>query len=285
MIHFMETKISLKYNGAAVDAGRMDVYMASANMIAFSEFMVIATKATFGETATANAEVAGFGHSSFVTNLLFSFGGDIATIFTSVPADHLMKVVKEAIGLWKFLKGSPPKAVEYAEQHVKVTNNNGNILLVQAQTFNLVMNEKASSAVEKFIKSPLSANGIDTLTLDGDFGHIGDIDKSEAQHFIPVAASVLLNESSFEMSLVIESPSFKDGNKWKVWDGAQSFFVEMLDLEFIERINGGERFGKGDVLRAEVRFIQKRVGGKLEAERSVTKVIEHRAGQFQYPLV
>ena len=51
----------------------MDVYQASANMIAFSEFMVITAKCTFGEQVTVKAEVAGFGQGSILTDVVFSF--------------------------------------------------------------------------------------------------------------------------------------------------------------------------------------------------------------------
>lgn len=66
----MKTRVSLRYLGPALDDGRMDVYEASKNMIAFSEFMVAAVKTTYGESAEAKAEVAGFEHGSFVTDLV-----------------------------------------------------------------------------------------------------------------------------------------------------------------------------------------------------------------------
>ena len=68
----METCLTLRYIGPDVDTGRMDVYAASTNMIAFSEFMVAAVKASFGDKAEARAEVAGFGQGSFLTDLVFS---------------------------------------------------------------------------------------------------------------------------------------------------------------------------------------------------------------------
>lgn len=82
----MQTRLSLRYTGPAVDAGMMDVYEAAANMVAFSEFIVAAAKVTFGEKAEARAEVAGLGRGSFVTDLVISFGGPLATLFSSPPA-------------------------------------------------------------------------------------------------------------------------------------------------------------------------------------------------------
>ena len=104
----METSLKLKYTGPAVESGQMDVYQASANMIAFSEFMVAAAKSTFGERIEARAEVAGFGRGSFITDLVFNFAGPIATIFSTASPEQLWEVVKQAFDLWKHLKGEQP---------------------------------------------------------------------------------------------------------------------------------------------------------------------------------
>jgi hypothetical protein len=77
----MKTKIALRYTGPAVDSGLMDVYEASANMIAFSEFVVLSAKSAFGESITARAEVAGFGRGSFITDLIFNVAGVSASVF------------------------------------------------------------------------------------------------------------------------------------------------------------------------------------------------------------
>jgi hypothetical protein len=281
----METSLSLKYTGPAVDDGRMDVYAASANMIAFSEFVVIATKATFGEQASARAEVAGFGRGSFVTNLLFSLSGEAASIFSGVPAAQLLSVIKEAFALWKHLKGQPAKAISYAEQHAVVTNNDGQIIQVQTQSLTLVMSEKGSEAADRFVRQALAGPGMEGIALDSQSGRIAEASQAESRYFVPVVGSETVTDNIMRMGLVVESPSFKDGNKWKVFDGSQSIYVDMLDQDFIARINGGARFGKGDVLMAEVRLVQRRAGMKLEAERSILKVLEHKQGPSQPPLL
>ena len=96
----METNLQLKYVGPAVDAGAMDVYQASANMIAFSEFMVLAAKAAYGDQIDAKAEVTGFSRGSFVTHLIFNFAGQAASIFAAISADKLLTIVNQAFELW-----------------------------------------------------------------------------------------------------------------------------------------------------------------------------------------
>ena len=129
----VKTRVSLKYTGPALDAGQMDVYEASANMIAFSEFMVGFVKVTYGDSAEAKAEVSGFDHSSFITDLVFSFVGVGATIYSSLTPGKIWEVVKGAFDLWKHLKGSPPASVSHEGLSVTVTNNSGTILNVRTE--------------------------------------------------------------------------------------------------------------------------------------------------------
>jgi len=282
----METKLSLKYSGPSVDAGLMDVYQASANMIAFSEFMVIAAKNTFGETVTVKSEVAGFGKGSFLTDLVFNFVGQAAPIFAAFTAQELLNVINEAFELWKHLKGQPPKEVK-TENHqtVKVTNNNGEIIQVQTQTLNLVFNEKAAEAVKAFIQTPLSNNGIDSLEIGTDGKTIAQAKQSDGYCFGLVRPSESITDTVIQMTLIIEAPVFKDGNKWRFSDAQSSFYADILDKEFLVKVDQGEPFAKGDWLRVELRITQERAGGKITTERAVMKVHEHISGQKQHPLI
>ena len=281
----METKLSLKYSGPSVDAGLMDVYQASANMIAFSEFMVIAAKSTFGEQTTVKAEVAGFGKGSFLTDLVFNVIGQVAPIFTAFTVDELLKIINESFELWKHLKGEPPKEVKQENnQSVTVTNNNGQVIQVQTQTLNLVFNEKASEAVKVFIQTPLLQNGIDSLEIGTDKKIVLMVKQDEASYFGLVRPSESITDTTFPMTLIIEAPVFKDGNKWRFSDAQNSFYADILDKDFLLKVDQGEPFAKGDWLRVELRFTQERAGTKITTERAVIKVYEHITGHRQHPL-
>src|SRR5262245_56559806 len=96
----METRIALKYSGPAVDSGLMDVYEASANMMAFSDFVVLLAKQAYGDTVETRASVAGFGQGSFVTDILFNVAGASAAMFTTIDPKTLWWMLKEAFVLW-----------------------------------------------------------------------------------------------------------------------------------------------------------------------------------------
>ena len=71
--------------------------------------------------------------------------------------------------------------------------------------------------------------------------------------------------------------TFKDQNKWRVHDGQSAFFTAMDDGEFLNKVNAGERFGKGDVLVVDLQQIQTVSNGTLRTEFRILKVHEHRA--------
>ncbi|TAK47016.1 MAG: hypothetical protein EPO23_13100 [Xanthobacteraceae bacterium] len=264
----------------------MDVYQASANMIAFSEFVVAAAKSTYGDQTDARAEVAGFGRGSFVTDIVFSMAGPAATVFSLLTAKDFQEVIKQAFELWKHLKGQPPKGIAHdaTSQTMKVTNNNGQILQVRAETVHLVFNDKASDSVRHFVHDALGREGVDRIEIATEAEPIAAADQDDAGYFVAVRPSETVADTTIRMALVIEAPVFKDDLKWRFWDGSNSFFAAIIDKEFLARVDAGERFGKGDMLTVDLRIVQERSGLKISVERSVMKVIEHRFGQEQSKL-
>ncbi|MEQ1659466.1 MAG: hypothetical protein ABL896_11885, partial [Hylemonella sp.] len=91
-------------------------------------------------------------------------------------------------------------------------------------------------------------------------------------------ADVVSDTVSEGVLLQIESAVFKDDNKWRFNDGATAFFAEIVDPDFLARINSGdERFGKGDVLVVDLQRVQSITDSGLKLEYTVVKVREHRA--------
>jgi hypothetical protein len=277
----MDSRVSLKYHGPAVEAGAMDVYQAAGNMIAFSEFVVAASKVAFGPGVSTKAQVSGFSRGSFVTELTFTVVGASATIMSIVSPSQLWDLLKQAISLWKHLRGFPPKKVEHHEQHVSVTNNDGQVINVNHGVINLVFSDKPSEAVGRFIREALSQEGMDGVEIAADRKTIAKVPQAERDYFVPVAPAETTADANLRMALIIEAPVFKDDNKWRFSDGQQSFHALIEDNEFLSRVNDGERFGKGDILIAEVRIQQEQRGMQLSTIRTVVRVHEHRVGPRQ----
>ncbi len=283
----MKTSATIRYIGSALDEGKMDVYQASENMIAFSEFMVAAVKATYGEQAEAKAQVEGFTHGSFVTNILFEVGGAAATIFSSYTSDQLWTAVKGAFALWKHLKNGKPSSISYSGNIANVTNNNGEIIQINIASLNLVINnDKSGDAVQRFIQKPLNLEGYDSLEITSKDSCISEtVTKQEATSFVKAVVEQNASDNTSRATVVLLAAVFKEGNKWRFYDGVSEFSAAILDDVFLATIENGERFGKGDLLDIDMRTIQTKTGYKITAERTVLKVHNHIVPPRQHPLI
>lgn len=95
----------------------MDVYEASANMIAFSEFVIHLAKSTFGESVETRASIAGGGRGSFVTDIVFNFAGASSAVFAALPT-------ADPKTLWLGLKWRAPNRLN---QRRRVLRHQGNV--------------------------------------------------------------------------------------------------------------------------------------------------------------
>jgi len=280
--------ILLKYKGPSVDDGSMDVYNAAANMVAFSDYVVSATKKLYGDV-DVKAEVKAFQHGSFETDLLFHVVGLGATVLTAAPdVGSVLTAVKESLDLFRFLRGEPPQKIEHTDQsnNVTVTNVRGSVIVVQTESLNLTLDEKAGRAAAQFVGRALSTPGIDAIEIRSDGKDIAAATRADAEFFHEIVDETPIVQQTIQMGLTIQEPSFKDGSghKWTMWDGDASLQYAMEDDEFISRIDSGESFRKGDVLVCDVRFTQTRAGTKLKIQRSISKVHDHKAGHEQAEL-
>jgi len=105
----MKDTVALRYSGEAVESGHMDAYEAAAGMIAFADFISIAARAAYGETAKVKTEVRAFEHGSFVVQFALDFGGVMATLFSGIanPKD-MYELIKQSFDAWKHLQGENP---------------------------------------------------------------------------------------------------------------------------------------------------------------------------------
>jgi hypothetical protein len=272
-------QLSLSYHGEAVDSGRLDVYEAAANMMAFSDFVTAAGKSMYGPTVHLKAEVSGFRAGSFVTDVTFQLALPAASLLGLVDIQEMLKTLKDALEIWRHLKGAPPAKVEQKSgdgDHIEVTNNSGDVIIVNRPSVTLVLNDDTGArAVEQFIARPLSKAGIDALMINVGAKPIVSIRSSEAAFFTSVAATVPIYSNELDYALTIETIAFKDGNKWRFSDGGSVFYAEIIDEAFLAKIDQGEPFAKGDALRVRMRIEQSRQGSDLTTVRTIVTVHEH----------
>ena len=289
-VHF-----SIKYDGPAVDCHQMDVRELAPALIALSDLLEQANKAALPDAPEVRVNVQGnFKGGSFgvdliavqsITQQLVSmFSGPEATAAANLYA--LLGALGLAgsgglIGVIKWLRGRKPSAIRIDGDKTVFELRDAETVEtfeVDLMTGRLYQTRVVRQSLAKVIK-PLERDGVDVFATGKDGITQTVVTKEEAIFFEMAAseADVVSDSITEKVLLQIESAAFKDANKWRFSDGGTPFFAEIADQEFLQRINAGiERFGKRDVLIADVRRVQTITDNGLKIEQTVVKVHEHK---------
>lgn len=287
----IDDSITLEYHGPQVELGRMDSYEVAANIIGFSDFLGALSRTTYGSSVELKTEVQGFRKASFDIDFALHIGhagGVLATLLTAgVPPSpkELFNLIKECIKAWIHLNGAPPKSFKPStdqKNSFEIENQNGQMAIYHANVINVITDTKAGQATEQFAKKQLES-GIQHVRIRSTLSkEEATFEKENAHAFVPINIEKPVSESDLTMWLLIESPTFKEGNKWRFSDGQASFSADIVDKSFLERVDKGkERFGKGDSLQVLMRQTQHRNLKTLRVERAILKVLEHKVASGQ----
>jgi len=264
----------------------MDSYLVAESIIGFSDFVKIISQEAFGSEVEIVSSLKPFQKGSF--ELLHTFDSvGITETFLSTNAhaiNELVMLMKGCIALFNHLKGKPPANIIQKDNGIAVVNNYGEIKYVDNRVFNITVDKKTQESVSAFIKKPLDSKEVNTLSIETEAEKITIITKDDVGIFSPFSMSEQAIEWERVGEIIIESPVFKDGNKWKfIQDGAR-FSAEILDQVFLDAVNkGNERFGKGDRLVAKVKF--KQSPKTMKIFRQIIQVFEHKEGEKQNDLL
>lgn len=283
--------LSLEYKGESADIGRMNSYQAAKSIIAFSDYLSVIAKNFYGEKIELTTEIQGIRGESFDIDFYLAIGSyavsSVSFISSPLGFKEYFDFIKETIKTWVHLKGLPPKNIEpQVDNSVKIENHDGQVINVTNSTINIIADSKAGKAVEDFICKPLQS-GVGALSIKSPkLNEETRIEKNQAEYFKQIGIESPLTASEVKMGLQIETPTFKEGNKWRFYDGQNSFWADILDENFLNRVNLGiERFGKGDTLLVNLLIKQSSILGNLNIERSVVEVLDHQIPPQQAKLI
>ena len=161
-------------------------------------------------------------------------------------------------------------------------------LEVEQAVLRLLKNVGVREALENAITKPLQRDGIEYFaSRQSDGTDFVSVNRSESGLFVSPAdeqeEEVSVGER--EVSLQLVSIAFREDNKWRLTDGAATFYAIMADQDFLDRIdNNDEAFSKGDILRVVLHERAFLVSGQLKRDFTVLKVIEHRSAARQLRL-
>lgn len=285
----MRTDVELVYKGKAVKYGRMPAHDVAKNITAFADFMAAAAKAAYGEDADVRAEVTGFSKGSFDTNFILDIIGPAVSALPlaghligglgQLTPSELWAAIKEAFDIWKFLKGRQPVSVtQQGDGNVSIVNNSGDINIYTAPAYLIVKSPQAGKSVEQLVRQALSREGVDAVEIDPDPTKLNSkstirVDSFEAPHFKLLVKEESLSDDVRRAIVEIVGPEFKRGRKWRLSERGQEFNAAVEDGDFISRVDGGEKFGKGDTLEVLMREEQRKTTHRTMTDRYIVQVI------------
>jgi hypothetical protein len=288
----VQSAFGVRYDGPGVEDGRMPVRDLAPALLALGELFAEASVVLYPDREPVALDIRATERGSFVVDLIVQSNWDqFINIFGSQAADaiaHFQELIVGGVGLFAFIKNLRNRQVTKSEGsnlpgHVRLTLEDGTTLEVPTEVVALHGRLAVRKRVREVI-TPLDRPGVDRVGFEIDREVTVEIESGDLPAFEPPESTdESLGEYETEMVVSIASVAFTD-NKWRLRDGTSTFYAAMEDGDFQARMDAGEAFRKGDMLRCRMRVEQYRnEDGQLRDDHVVTHVVEHipRSPQMQ----
>ncbi len=295
-----ETKMTLVFEGSAVENGAIDVQDLAPALISLGELIQAANRQINGDRARISIKMRAVSEGSFEVDLL-----SVQSIFEHAKGffdlisdnkdktstankilELLFKIGAISGGLIAFimwLKGRKSDRIERRGEDVLI-HIGDTYFIIDQQIIELEKNQDVREKTKEFISS-LSKEGIENIKVRRPDSEDLDIRKEDIGYFEFDEAEEIISDKTRELNLQIISLSFKETNQWRVTDGGESFNVLIEDIAFLDKVANSEiAFSKGDFLVCSVREKQTSTSKGLKMERSIIEVKDHRSAKRQSSL-
>lgn len=289
-----ETEFGVTYDGTALADGRMPVRDLAPALLALADLFAETSAVAYPDREPVALNIKATEEGSFVVQLILQ-GEDawdrIVHLFSSPEANALVNlrdlIIGSGIGLFWLIKRLRGRRIESAQQlesgQIRLSLDDETTVEIPAEVWTLhesvSIRKKARQVVE-----PVNQPGVDRVEFLAGTDVTVTIEKADLPAYeVTEPDEIPLLERETEMVVSIASVVFTEGNKWRFTTGDSTFYAAIEDEGFAERVEHGEAFRKGDMLRCRVRFEQSQRNGVLHTEYHVVEVLEHipRAPQLR----
>lgn len=285
------------YDGPALRNSEMNARELSASLAALDDLFESANGLLNGGKTKQTLKVQGsFETGSFKINLTSKMSAVdaakellISSEATAVLAAWgLVHIVvfsgSSLIKLIKWLRGNAPtKIIENDDGSFQVYQDKSS-MRIEKEVLKLYEDFKTRKALEKVVKTPLEEGVIEEIAFNQHgSSEFETISIDEAEYFsAPEIEKTQVNVMEYTTFISLIKISFKEGNKWSVFDGANTINVMVEDDKFLKGVDESSiLFGKGDRLKVSMRVEQSEVGKTLKTEYFIQDVIEHSHPEFK----
>ncbi len=211
--------------------------------------------------------------------------GALQTIFSKETIPIGGTIIGILVGLIKIkehLQGRKPKEIEKCDDTIKITNDIGNVFVIEQLTYNIY---DSNSVVKDSL-----AHNFDAINNDSSITGFEITDRNE-KPYVKIDRDQFVNLSiksediSNNEKLITEAAtlnivrlSFEGNLKWEFYYKGNRISAKIKDENFQKSIDNGEMFSKGDVLEVELQIIQcweESVRTYVNKSYQVNKIIRH----------
>jgi hypothetical protein len=195
-------------------------------------------------------------------------------------ASSIITIFGAVIGIRKWLKGGEAEVITISEDKVTIKRGDVEIIVDQASYRIATKNETVDKAIQKgfdAIEKDESVTGVQILNPKKEL--IFDVPREDFSSL--TAPSEIFEEHTIREEPKIEFLSifkvvFGKGYKWQFYYNGRKISATIEDNDFMERLDKGERFAKGDILEVELqveKVLDKTLEVYIEKDFKVLKVI------------
>jgi len=285
----MGSEFTVTYDGPSIVDGRMAVRDLAPALLALGEIFQEANEVTNPGSPSVSLEIQATAPSSFEVTLhlaeqLPHVVQQVVNLLTSQQAqaiERLIVLVSGGTGLFAFIRNAGNKEIVDQEAvsngAVRVTFADGTSVESPASVPMLYERQSVREASRAFVQ-PLHADGINQIKIQSPRDEPLVLTRDDVDAFdVPPIPDPTPTEDDMDMSVRIISPSFAEGNKWRLAYGVLYFWATIEDNEFLDSVKSGkEAFRDGDLLECRMRIRQSETEDATKIRYTVLQVYEHQ---------